>query len=272
MSNGLDPHIVASRRMREAFWKDAKEYEQYIIEPYLAHHNASPEQHYRNVLEKSHVIVETNSIVQEQLSEQILILKDLRQQCDARSQEWDVIQETLRNDKAAHDEKIKILLSLRTRRMQEERRLRIHNLSLHDKLTALSRDKSRLEEQHRNDEKRIKRNQKMIEELQQHVSQLQARKAAFERVGMDVEAEDIVAKSPLQSFTAQRSLTSPPPRCDEPALSHISREEGLSDQLADRARKSSLVNIFDGPSRDTLVSVVGDEAFERLDGTTNDPI
>merc|ERR1711977_506668 len=109
-------------------------------------------------------------------------------------------------DKVAHNTTMKILRDLRTRRLHEEHRLRVHSLSIHDKLTTLSREKSRLEEQQRSDEKRIERNRQLIEELQQHVLQLQIRKAQFECLDLDVEIDEVAATSCAPRPTSTRTL------------------------------------------------------------------
>lgn len=257
----VQPSVLAARRAREKSWKDQSDFEMQVLKPYLEVFNAAPHEWLSLIESRSKVIMTTNTSLQKQLSATEKAVQQLQHQYSLRSQEWEMMQGKFRGSKEGQKDGEKQLCELREARVAEERRLQEQCLLLRDKHYGLIDRQRILEAQRREDDRKVRMNQELLEELAFMQAKLELKKAehefdqdlpgaAGESEAMDAEVDititDIMCRPIREDLEMERNLD--PPRRQGSMMSvdpqgvGASRPEtpsSLRDHILDSARPIS---------------------------------
>lgn len=159
---------------------EVTEYEEKVVEPYLRLNVNTLEEKMARTQEQMQVLLETNTNLQEKLEEQGMICKEMQD----RFTEFQVLVFQLEAErdelKGFESEVREQLKQIGQGRLAEEIRLRQNLLQLEEKLCHLTTERTRLQNQGREETEMIARYARQIESMEGQVISLEEKKAWLE--------------------------------------------------------------------------------------------
>jgi len=159
---------------------EVTEYEEKVVEPYLRLNVNTLEEKMARTQEQMQVLLETNTNLQEKLEEQGMICKEMQD----RFTEFQVLVFQLEAErdelKGFESEVREQLKQIGQGRLAEEIRLRKNLLQLEEKLCHLTTERTRLQNQGREETEMIARYARQIESMEGQVISLEEKKAWLE--------------------------------------------------------------------------------------------
>lgn len=160
---------------------EVTEFEEKVVEPYVKLGNESLEERLAKVQQQTQVILRTNVLLQEKLTEEDLICKELEDRNDELAQHEEVLHSERYELKFLEEEVREQLRAISQGRRYEKIRLQSTQLQLEEKVSALAAERARLLNQDREERETLERQARMIESLEGEVISLGEKKAWLER-------------------------------------------------------------------------------------------
>eukprot|EP00443_Scrippsiella_acuminata_P010744 CAMPEP_0115267140 /NCGR_PEP_ID=MMETSP0270-20121206/51836_1 /TAXON_ID=71861 /ORGANISM="Scrippsiella trochoidea, Strain CCMP3099" /LENGTH=276 /DNA_ID=CAMNT_0002683271 /DNA_START=57 /DNA_END=883 /DNA_ORIENTATION=- len=243
--------IERARRARESDWTAASNIGDMLVREYVEFAFTNSADWLRRLNERAQTVLETNAELQQQLSEQDMIVRSLQREQAASEARWKNVEAEMARRKGEHEQVEAQFRQMHAQRMSDECSLRDRGVGLHQRLASLSREKARLEELRRDEERQKVKLDDASTKLQQEMIALELRKSALEEsseadiTSIGSTSQNALAPafrmsravpSPMrleeQSLLDQRSRTQKPGASSKPSDSHQPLGGSLDDSPA----------------------------------------
>merc|ERR1740121_1101118 len=168
------------RKQRARWWSDVESVEDGIVNEHMSFLHMSDAAFVEYLQEKIDTIMATNVSLQGQLQHQSSTVKQLREERTSKQEAWEEVREDLREKRETEAAAEERLIEAHQARLAEERRLRDKDVTLYSKLASLTKEKFRLEDLRRAEQRQMAEHRTLIEKLQREAMSLKLQKEEFE--------------------------------------------------------------------------------------------
>lgn len=268
--------LMVSRSLRENAWKDQMVFEGEVMKPYLAVFNAPPHEWLEFIESHSEVILKTNGALQKKLAALEKTTRKMETEYEHRSKEWELMQSKFQKSKENQKAVEQQLRDLREARAAEEQHLREQAVELDEKYLTLLKKQRSLEAQKREDDRKVRVNRELLEELAFMQSKLELKKAEYEfdhdlaEAGSELpaaEAEEEMVKQTTEEADAERERERSPPGARASVATNASaRDYGDFGMIPSRAETpfSAMETPLDSRPMSAVDPMFVDESFQRM--------
>lgn len=175
-----DPVLAKVRTERAKMWSDIRSVEDGVVDEFHDFARMSDTEFLQHLHKQIQSVMGTNQALQEQMRHQSSVIKQLENDRNRKEKEWADVQACLKERKEVQDCLETKLQEAHCARLAEERQLRDNDIMLRSKFATLTKEKTRLEDLRRAEQRQMVDLRQTIEGLQKEALSLRLKQAEYE--------------------------------------------------------------------------------------------